>query len=234
MRHCPRGTLSLLLLAALGVLGASCSEDGASGDAGNGTTKGGTARPTKGGVFTDYFQRIRFDGTDKKYLVKIESADAHPGVGGKVMRVVDDPTASGGKCVFIPDEAGTPFGKAGSKDDIPRYARAVYKIEIAVAGNYTFWIRRKWFDSCGDTLYMRIDKEGAPHSDAHAHVVGSDDSSKPPRWDWSPVWEKGDPRQFYLSKDTHVLEILNREDGPRFDVILLTDDPGYKPQGMDE
>ncbi|MBM4040512.1 MAG: hypothetical protein FJ290_18560 [Planctomycetes bacterium] len=231
MTDCPKRTLLLLLLAAWGVLAVSCSEDGASGHAGNGPTKPGNTRTVKGGVFADHYQHIRIEAED---AAKIESADAHPDVGGKVMRVVDDPTASGGKCIFIPDLAGTPFGKAGSKDDIPRYARAVYKVKIAVAGNYTFWIRRKWFDSCGDTLYMRFDKEGAPHSDAHAHTVGSDDASKPPRWDWSPVKEKGDPRQFYLSAGEHTLEILNREDGPRFDVIRLTDDPDYVPQGMAE
>ena len=231
MRRWPRGTFSLLLAAAWCLLGASCSQDDASGHAGNGPTKGQSPRPTKGAVFTDQFQHIRIEAED---AVKIESADAHPDIGGKVMRIVDDPTASGGKCVFIPDKAGTPFGKAGDKEDIPRYARAVYKVKIPVAGNYTFWVRRKWFDSCGDTLYMRFDKEGAAHSDAHAHVVGSDDSSKPPRWDWSPVKEKGDPRQFYLTAGEHTLEILNREDGPRFDVILLTDDPDHVPQGMEE
>jgi hypothetical protein len=220
-----------VLLAACCALVASCSKDDAAGQAVNGPSKGKGSRPTKGDIFADQFQRIRIEAEDAG---KIESGDAHPDVGGKLMRVVDDPTASGGKCLFIPDKAGTPFGKAGDKDDVPRHARAVYKVKIAVAGNYTFWCRRKWFDSCGDTLYMRFDKEGAPHTDAHAHVVGSDDASKPPRWDWSPVKEKGDPRQFYLTAGEHTLEILNREDGPRFDVILLTDDPDFVPQGMGE
>ncbi|HUT33053.1 MAG TPA: hypothetical protein VNE39_06215 [Planctomycetota bacterium] len=229
MSRCPRGTLPLLVLAAWCVLGASCSQDDASGRTGNGGANGRGSRPAKGGVFTDHFQRIRIEA---EKATKLESDDAHPGVGGKVMRVVDDPGASGGKCIAIPDEAGTPYGKAGSKPDVPRHARAVYKFKVAVAGSYTFWCRRKWFDSCGDTLAMRLDKEGAQQADAC--LFGSDDSSKPPRWDWSPVKEKGDPRQFYLAAGEHTLEILNREDGPRFDVILLTDDPDYVPQGMED
>mgnify|MGYP005834877253 CR=1 FL=1 len=224
-----RAAIGAALAAALCVAGLACSRDDASAG-GTGTAKARQGTKGKGVEFTHEtaFQRIRIEAEAAN---AIESDDALPAVGGKVMRVADDPGAAGGKCVWIPDKAGTP--EPDPKSGVPpKFARAVYKFKIAVPGNYTFWVRRKWQDSCGDTLYVRFNKEGARHTDAF--ICGSDDSSEVPKWGWSPVWEEGQPRQFFLAAGEHVLEILNREDGPRFDVILLTDDPGYLPQGMEE
>jgi len=231
MTPCPRGSLPFLLLVAWGVLGVSCSRDDAV-DAGRDDRPGqGVTRDVKGGVeFADGFKRIRFEAERDG---RIESDDAHPDVGGKLMRVVDDADASGGKCIEVPDKAGTPIGKAGSKDDIARHARAVYKVKVEAAGSYTFWCRRKWLDACGDTLAVRFDREGQPRDSKTEFLFGGSDS-KPVRWAWSPVSEGGQPRQFYLSAGEHTMEILNLEDGPRFDVLVLTDDPGYVPQGKEE
>lgn len=219
---------TLWLVAALGVLGMSCTTD----ESATGPTPGRdkTASKGKGVEFTheSNFQRIRIEAED---AAKIESDDALPGVQGKVMQVVADPGASGGKCLWIPDKAGVPDPDPKSGNP-PKRARAVYKFKVATPGNYTFWLRRKWLDRCGDTVFVRFDKEGAPHADAF--ICGSDDSSEVPRWGWSPVWKEGQPLQFYLTAGEHTLEILNREDGVWLDVILLTDDPGYLPQGMEE
>ena len=145
----------------------------------------------------------------------------------KVMRVVADDGASGGKCIEIPDKVGIP------KDGV--FARLVFKIDIPKRGHYTFWCRRFWPDQCADTLVLRFDREGRPRRNLKKETIfGSDDSSKPPRWGWSPVYRNGKPRQFYLRAGAHVLEILNREDGPRFDVILLTNDPDYVPTGLEK
>jgi len=191
-------------------------------------------RPTRGREgqggkvqFADNYQRIRIEAED---AVQIVSDDALPEVGGKVMRVVEDPTASGGKCIWIPDKAGKP-NPDPDEGKPPRFARAVYKFKVTVPGEYTFWCRRNWFDQCGDTLAVRFDKEGAPHMDAF--LFGSD-GKEFKVWKWSPVYRAGDPRRFFLGAGEHTMEILNLEDGPRFDVILLTDDPGYVPQGMEK
>ncbi len=223
------GRLALLAaVAALGALCASCSQDDGADGGGGRQGKGakGRAKGGKGGVeFADSFQRIRIEAEDGE----IVSDDALPEVGGKVMRVVDDPMASGGKCVLIPDKAGTPTPPEGQP---PKYARAVYKFEVKVPGKYTFWCRRKWLDSCGDSLAVRFDSVGKPHSEAFRF---GDCDSKPVRWAWSTVTTKeGKPREFELSADDHVMEILNTEDGPAFDVLLLTDEPGYVAQGMEE
>ena len=212
-----RWTLCALapLLLILAALCTSCSEE----EKGNPRNPGGQARPaaitkgSKGGAveFADDFQRIRIEAED---AVKIE---------GDLMHIVADPDASGGKCIEIPDKVGKP--------EDGKFARAVYKLQVKVSGHYTFWCRRKWLDACGDTLAVRFDQVGRPHAEA-ALFGGSD--SKPVRWAWSPVYvESGKVQQFYLAAGEHVMEILNREDGPRVDVILLTDDPDYVPQGME-
>jgi len=221
-----------LHVTALGVLAAalfSCSEEGTPGDAAKGRGSPKKSVSSKGVEFQDSFHRIRIEAED---AAKIESDDAFPETGGKVMRIVGDPGASGGKCIEIPDVAGTPGGHAGDKPDIPRHARAVYKLKVEAAGNYTFWCRRKWFNACGDTLAVRFDKEGQPRDSKTEYLFGGSDS-KPVRWAWSPVSEEGRPKEFYLTAGEHVMEILNLEDGPRFDVILLTDDPDYVAQGTE-
>jgi len=199
------------ILIALGIFATSCSEGDAarSGPASPGQATKDQKRQAV--VFGDNFERIR---------IEAEKADK---IEGTLMHVVDDPDASGGKCLEIPDKAGKP--------EDGKFARAVYKFTVKTAGNYTFWCRRKWYDQCGDTLAVRFDQEGRPPGEAH--LFGGSDS-KPVRWAWSPVRENGRSIQFTLSAGEHVMEILNREDGPRYDVLLLTDDRDYVPQGLED
>jgi len=216
------------LSAGLALVGAGCSGEGR---ASTGTSGGRSGRevaaPKAGGgavVFEEEFERIWIEA---EAAVKIESDDALAG-GGKLMRIAADSGASGGKCVEIPDKAGTP-------DKDGKLARAAYKFTIKKPGFYVFWCRRKWCDppQCGDTFAVRFDQEGKPRDLEKEELFGSDDSSRPPRWDWSPVRERGTAKQFFFSAGEHVLEILNREDGPRFDAILLTNDRDYVPQGLE-
>jgi hypothetical protein len=168
------------------------------------------------GGFGDDFERIRIEAEAGKIVQE-----------GKLFRLVVDAKASGGKCLTLPDGCGKP-----EKGVV---ARIIYTFDVKKAGHYTFWCRRKWLDGCGDTLAVRFDKIGKPHKTADD--FGSDDSSKPPRWGWSHVNVESatNPRkQYYLTEGTHTLEILNREDGPRYDVLLLTEDPDYVPMGLDE
>ena len=204
-----RGFLAACGLLALVLAAASCGEKGSASTAPNSST---TSEPKI--VFADdAFKHIRIEAEDAVHI------------DGTVMRVVEDPEASGGKCVWIPDKAGTPNPKSGP----PKYDRAVYKFKIEEPGYYTFWCRRKWKDSCGDTLAVRFDKVGRPHADAF--TFGHDDSTW--QWGWSPVHEDGKPKQFFFDVGEHTMEILNREDGPRYDVILLTNDRDYVPQGLE-
>jgi plastocyanin len=205
MRHSL--TAALLLAAACAVLLASCGDE----STGSQTSKDTTATKGSAVVFEDDYVFIP---------IEAESAEK---IEGEIMKIVADEKAWGGKCIEIPDEVGTP--KEG------KFARAVYKFTIKTPGNYTFWCRRLWYDPppCGDTFAVRFDREGVPRKDETEFLFGADDMSRPPRWDWTPVRLNGNPRQFFFDAGEHVMEILNLEDGPRFDVLLLTDDRDFVP-----
>jgi len=232
MRLFARWVAHLVVPVCLAALCAACDSEAKNGVRHRGSAPGrvdkpapGSKEPGKRVVFAEPFERIRIEA---EAATKIVSDDALHG--GKVMRIEEAAGASGGRCIYIPDKAGTPE-KEG------RFARAVYTFTVRKTGLYTFWCRRKWYDppQCGDTFAVRFDREGQPRNlDKTEYLFGADDTSRPPRWGWSPVHVKGKPRQFFLKAGQHTMEILNREDGPRFDVILLTDDPDYVPQGMEE
>jgi hypothetical protein len=207
-------------VAAAGVLAllyASCSSESNANSTGNKTERPVASR-AKGrekagpGAFEGDFEKIR---------IEAESAEK---IEGEIMRIVADPLASGGKCLEIPDKIGKP--------EDGKLARARYRFKVAKAGTYYVWARRFWIDQCGDTFAIRFDKVGRPHNDAI--VFGADDASKPPRWGWTPVRENGRPRPYIFTAGEHVMEILNTEDGPRLDLVLLTDDSSYVPTDSEE
>ena len=219
---------TLALAAAAGLLCAACDSEAVSTPRGDSPAPT-AAKPSSGGVVFvgEEFETIRLEVEDAVEIVSDKTPDGKP-----LMRVVAAPGASGGKCIWIPDKAGCPEPDKGHK-----FARAVFRFTVKKAGLYTFWCRRKWCDppQCGDTFAIRFDREGQPRNlEKTEHLFGSDDTTRPPRWGWSPVYQKGQPRRFFLTAGEHVLEFLNREDGPRADVILLTDDRDYVPQGMED
>jgi len=204
-----------VLAAAVAMCCVSCSDEGKANTGSRrrsrhagATSQGGTSAV----VFEDEFERVWLEAED---AVKIE---------GNLMRIAEERGASRGKCLEIPDKAGTPKEL--------KFARAIYRFAIKKPAFYTFWCRRKWHDRCGDTFAVRFDQVGRSHTEAC--LFGADDSSEPPRWGWTPVRENGNPRQFFLSAGEHVMEILNREDGPRLDLILLTEDRDYVPTDSEE
>jgi len=220
------------LLAVAALLGAMCAScDSEAVDNPNGVAMPATSvGPAKAKVtfVGDEFTTIRIEAEDADEIV---SDDAAGEIEGKVMRVAEDEGASGGKCIWIPDLAGTPTPGKGKGP--PKFARAVYKFRVEKAGLYTFWCRRKWLDNCADTFAMRFDREGQPRKAETEHIFGGSDS-KPVRWAWSPVYLEGKPVQFFLTAGEHVLEVLNTEDGPKADLFLVTNDRDYVPQGMED
>lgn len=214
----PRWTAvaALAVAAALGVLCASCNSEATVNPLPGKGGKSGKA-PARVIDFGEEFEHIR---------IEAETAVKMDGNLCDKVKVVEDKDASGGKCIFIPDTIGTP--------EKGKFFSAHYKVTIKTPGLYTFWLRRFWPDACADTVGMRFDMAGKPRNLKKEALIGSDDMSKPPRWAWSPWYLNGNPRQVFLSAGEHVLEVMNREDGPKFDVILLTNDRDYVPQGLEE
>jgi hypothetical protein len=144
------------------------------------------------------------DGTTAIY------AEAENPSGGLPYQVMNDPKASKGKCVLIPNE-----------DKLQRTKPAEYAFEIPKDGRYFVLMRIKSDEPVGlhDSLKYGID--GGDIKAAHLSSATS--------WTWALAANNGDKRMVYLkmhelSKGKHVIKILPRE-GVRLDAIVLTDNP---------
>ena len=88
-----------------------------------------------------------------------------------------------------------------------------YKINVTQAGNYSFWFRAWWYDSCGNSFFVIIDNKPAMYVEDATYQV------------WH--WVKGPTTA--LSVGIHTIKIQNREDGARLDQFLLNSNSNYVP-----
>ncbi|MCX7805404.1 MAG: hypothetical protein N3A38_09475, partial [Planctomycetota bacterium] len=145
---------------------------------------------------------------------------------------VDGRTGAGDGCgpSCGTESKGIPSGEDGKTagvrvSDQPKFpGRAVYNVKVPEDGEYFFWIRTWWLDSCGDSVFYRID-------DGPYRVLTGDPTTRASAgrdvWRWRTELSAGKPRTFRLAKGIHRVEIRNREDGPRFDQLMLTADPSH-------
>lgn len=122
-------------------------------------------------------------------------------------RVVADEKCSGGTCVTIPRDVGKPG---------PQPGRATYVARIGRKATYRIWLRVKWTDGDGNSLFLAM--PGREPS-----VVGQDGTYG--RWHWTPGPD------VELAEGSHSLAILHREDGVSLDRILLVPDATFVPVG---
>jgi hypothetical protein len=118
--------------------------------------------------------------------------------------------ASGGSGIAIPEGAGKPPEAGGE---------AVYSFAVAQAGEYVFWGRAWWENSCGNSFTLILD-QGRPYE------FGGDGTYT----SWH--WVKG--MKVRLSAGPHTLRIQNREDGVKLDQFIFAADPKYVPVGIEE
>lgn len=118
--------------------------------------------------------------------------------------------ASGGRFVEIPEGAGDPPDVGGE---------AVYEFEIAQAGRYRFWGRAWWPNSCGNSFTWVL-------NDDRPFVFGRGGTYE--HWHWV----RG--MLVTLQPGRHTLRVMNREDGPRLDQILITRNLRFVPTGIEE
>lgn len=129
-----------------------------------------------------------------------------------------DPTASGGRYIAVRDEVD-------SRRNSPGDGRAVYAIDIPLAGTYLLWSRVRARNNEGDSFWVRMDEgpwirwNGIVHGDA---------------WHWEEVHDAAqqeDPGvvSFELNPGRHVLEIAYREPGSKLDGFLITNDLNFAP-----
>ncbi len=138
--------------------------------------------------------------------IVINAAD-HTSIEGP-LEVLDDESCAGGKCIFLPDNA---LGKPAKLD-----AKLTYKFTVKKAGTYKLWVRHWWQDDCGNSLFITVD-------DGPQMLFGDDGTVNV--WRWPPALKM----TLELTEGEHTLAINPREDGMKFDQILITADPDEYP-----
>ena len=98
--------------------------------------------------------------------------------------------------------------------------KAFYDFDVPEATDAYIFIRAKWMDSCGNSVYVRIDKgEYTSVEDTEGEV-----SSNVYQWAWHMTAVKAHAKKFTLTPGKHTLELAVREDGPLFDKVLISSD----------
>jgi len=129
-----------------------------------------------------------------------------------------DSQAAKGTILRIPDKTCVPPNEGAA--DL-KYGGAVFTVEVPEEVTCKIWLRVWWDGSCGNTVLVRVGDDGK------AMRVGDDGTYD--AWHWMPA-----PDVVKLAKGTNKIYLLNREDGIRFDQMVITDDTDYYPQGIEE
>ena len=95
---------------------------------------------------------------------------------------------------------------------------------MPASGNYRIWGRIKAADTNDNSFFVSIDGTNEALWDTPVSST----------WRWDPVSDRDgdDPVIYFLQAGEHSLMIERREDGAKIDKILITNDPGYSPEGM--
>ena len=125
--------------------------------------------------------------------------------------------ASGNAYLEVPLGAGkTPKVKAGT---------AKITVEVPADGAYTLWLRTCWEGECSNTFQVQIDNQPP-------FLVGADATYHVWHWVKYPVSKMAPPPT--ITRGTHTLTVIHREDGVRLDQLLLTSSPRYVPVGIEK
>ena len=133
------------------------------------------------------------------------------------MQIMDDPDASSGTYVEVPNGQGN--ASRASLD--AGYAQ--YTFDVPVDGDYVIWCRVLAPTGKDDSFFVSIDQQQA----------GKWYLSVSETWTWQKLKNKGS-KIHYFTSDSHTLTVYQREDGTRIDRILITNEENYVPEGQGE
>lgn len=148
---------------------------------------------------------------------KIEAEAAHLLIGD--IRADADPSASGGRFLWVPEEKGADESGGG---------RAVFLIHIPKPGDYYLWGRVLAPTSKDDSfsIYLEQPKSGQPPSSIEWHTgIHS-------QWEWSRIENKDAsrrPQPIHLAAGILRLEVRGRERGTKLDALFLSAKPDANP-----
>lgn len=94
--------------------------------------------------------------------------------------------------------------------------KASYEFEAPRDDTYYVFLRAKWYDSCGNSVWVRMDDS--------SYLNLEDENGKNEKtfnWAWHALMLEGRPKGFKLTKGKHTLHMAVREDGPWLDQWLI-------------
>ncbi len=132
------------------------------------------------------------------------------------MQIMNDPTASAGKYVEVPQEY---------PDD--SNAKVVFTFAVAEEADFVIWGRVQSGGDLHDSFKVYVDDQP---EEVVWHISGNYD------WTWDQVYELNgnDPVIFHLTAGTHTLGIKNREWGSKLDQVIITSDLSFNPSSLNK
>ena len=142
-------------------------------------------------------------------FVKIVEAELLLNI-AKPFEIKDDADSSSGRVIEIPD-------RILEEDAALRQIRVTYPLEMTEAKTLHLWMRARWKDGCGNSVYVSWDGQTPA-------LAGNDGTYQAWHWIYG-----GDVN---LAVGKHELALLPSEDGVEIDQLILCDDSQFRPKGI--
>ena len=168
--------------------------------------EGGTGKPPGTIVPSPRLVKATLPAAEDKLVFDASEFESITGA----LQVIEEEGCLGNRCLFIKDMV------LGKPPRLTAYAK--YKFTLRKAGTFKLWVRHWWQDECANSLYITFD-------DGPQNLYGEDGTIN--RWRWSAMKVMID-----LEEGEHTMVITPREDGLKFDTILLTTDVDFYPVGL--
>ncbi|MDP6118380.1 MAG: hypothetical protein QGG53_41475 [Planctomycetota bacterium] len=148
----------------------------------------------------------------------------------KPFKVATVTGAGGEKAVALKDKINKKMGKPPGSEFYE--GKIEFKIKVKKEGEYLVWLRKKWEDGCGNSVYCTINKT---MSLKNALIMGEDGTHS--RLHWIRLGRK----PFHLKEGVNTIRLQNREDGIKLDMLAMIEfekdiplDEQYVPTGTEK
>lgn len=143
----------------------------------------------------------------------------HPATGAEFLK--DMERTEGKKVAYleIEDKLIEKCGLEKEKDKVAALpGKASYEFEAPRDDTYYVFLRAKWYDSCGNSVWVRVDDS----SYLNLEDENGKQSERVFQWAWHALMQEGRPKGFKLAKGKHTLHFAVREDGPWLDQWVIS------------
>lgn len=140
--------------------------------------------------------------------------------GSKVEFLKKESRTEGKRVEFldVPDKLIEKCGLEKEKDKVAGLpGKASYEFEAPRDDTYYVFLRAKWFDNCGNSVWVRIDDSSYLNLEDENGKI----SDRNYKWTWHALMLEGRAKGFKLTKGKHTLHMAVREDGPWLDQWLV-------------